>query len=97
MNPLLARFLRSIYRKEPISGFFLFLGITDVLIGGVGGRWSLFSIGLIVAVLGIIMRWRQGQKVQKATVREPARNLLPPSSPRPPLPLLVSNKRPRSN
>ena len=96
MNPLLAKFLRSVYRKEPISGFLLILGVTDAVIGGVGERWSLLSIGLVIALLGIAIRWRQGQKTSnKAIAVEPARYLLPPSSSRPQLPLLMSNKRSR--
>lgn len=93
MNPLFARFLRSVYRKEPISGFILILGITDALIGGVGGRGSLLSIGLLIALLGIVMRWRQGEKKSKAIAREPVRYYLPPSSSRKPLPLLTGSKR----
>lgn len=91
VNPLFAKFFRSIYRKEPISGFILILGATDALIGGASGRWSLFSIGLVIALLGIVMRW-QGQRGQKAIATEPIRHLLPPTSSRPPLPLLMSNK-----
>lgn len=92
MNPLFARFLRSVYRKEPVSGFILILGATDALIGGVGGRGSLLSIGLLITLLGILMRWQQGKK-SKAIAREPIRYYLPPGSSRKPLPLLTSSKR----
>ena len=93
MNPLFARFLRTVYRKEPISGFILILGVTDALIGGLNGRSSLLSIGLLIALLGIIMRWRQGGKKSKAIAVESARYMLPPSSVRKPLPLLTSSKQ----
>lgn len=93
MNPLFARFLRSVYRKEPISGFILILGATDAIIGGFGGRGSLLSIGLLIALLGIIMRWRQGDKKPHAIATKPVRYLLPPSSSSQPLPLLSNNKR----
>ena len=93
MNPLFARFLRSVYRKEPVSGFILILGATDALIGGLNGRGSLLSIGLIIALLGIIMRWRQGEKKSRAMATEPVRYMLPPSAPRKPLPLLTSSKQ----
>ena len=92
MNPLFARFLRSVYRKEPVSGFILILGVTDALIGGIGGSGSLLSIGLLVALLGIIMRWRQGEKKSLAIAREPVRYYLPAGSTRQPLPLLTSSK-----
>ena len=93
MNFLLAKFLRSVYRKEPISGFILILGATDALIGGFGGRGSLLSLGLLIAMVGMIMRWQQGGKKSQEIVSEPVRNLLPPSSSRQPLPLLTSSKR----
>ncbi len=81
------------YRKEPISGFILILGATDALIGGFGGRGSLLSLGLLIATVGMIMRWQQGGKKSQEIVSEPVRNLLPPSSSRQPLPLLTSSKR----
>ena len=93
MNPLLAKFLRSVYRKEPISGFILILGATDAILGGVGGRWSLMSIGLLIALLGIAIRWRQRQQTVKNVAPETARYMLPPSSSRPQLPLLINDKR----
>ena len=97
MNPLFARFLRSVYRKEPVSGFILILGLTDALIGGVNGRISLLSIGLLIALLGIVMRWRQGErKSTRAIATKPVRYMLPPSSPRKPLPLLTSSKQRKS-
>ena len=94
MNPLFARFLRSVYRKEPVSGFILILGVTDALIGGLNGRVSLLSSGLIIALLGVIMRWRQGEKKStRAIATKPVRYMLPPSSSRKPLPLLTSSKQ----
>ena len=96
MNPLLAKFIRSVYRKEPISGFLLILGLTDAVIGGVGERWSLLSIGLVVALLGMAVRWKQAAKTsEKAITVEQARYLLPPTSSRSPLPLLMSNNKRR--
>ena len=97
MNPLFAKFFRAVYRKEPVSGFILILGMTDALIGGFGSNGGLLSIGLFVALLGIIMRWRQGdkqpQRQRAASPSKPAQYLLPPDSSRKPLPLLVSSKR----
>lgn len=92
MNLLFARFLRAVSSKEPVSSFILILGATDALIGGVGGRGSLLSIGLFIALLGAIMRWRQGEKKQKAIATEPVRYYLPAGSTRQPLPLLTSSK-----
>lgn len=94
MNPLSAKFLGSVYRKEPISGFILILGLTDAVIGGVGGRWSLFSVGITIALLALLARWRQlPKRATEAVASKPVRSLLPPHSSRPELPLLMSNKR----
>lgn len=93
MNPLFARFLRAVYRKEPVSGFILILGATDVLMGGLGGRVSLLSLGLFIALLGAIMRWRQGAKKSQAIATETVRYYLPPGSTRQPLPLLTPSQR----
>lgn len=93
MNPLFAKFLRAVYRKEPLSGFILILGATDALIGGIGGRGGLLSVGLLIALLGIVLRWRLGEKKAPKAAVEPAKYILPPSSSRQPLPLLLSSKR----
>ncbi|MEL6929920.1 MAG: hypothetical protein AAFO95_14945 [Cyanobacteria bacterium J06600_6] len=92
MNLLFAKFLRAVYRQEPVSGFILIFGLTDALIGGIGGRTSLLSLGLLIAVLGIIMRWRQGEKKSQAIATEPVKYYLPAGSTRQPLPLLSSSK-----
>ena len=93
MNPLLAKLFRAIYRKEPISGFILLFGLTDALLGGFEGRWSLFSVGLIIAVTGILMRWLQTQKKPAKVRTQSPRYRLPPSTAAIPLPPLTSNKR----
>ena len=94
MTPLLARLSRAIYRKEPISGFILLFGLTNGLLGGFEGRWSLFSIGLIISVTGILMRWLQAQKVPTTIPAKPSRYRLPPSTSAIPLPTLTSSKKP---
>ena len=81
------------YRKEPVSGFILILGATDALIGGLGGRESLLSIGLLIALLGAVMRWRQREKKPKAIATETVRYYLPPGTTRQLLTLLTPSKR----
>ena len=96
MNPLFAKFFRAVYRQEPVSGFILLLGATDALVGGFSGSGSVLSVGLFIALLGIIMRWRQGERKPKRVVSsssKPAQYLLPPGSSGKPLPLLLSSKR----
>ena len=92
MNYFLPKLFKSTYRKEPISGFIVILGITDAVIGGVGGQISLFSLGLLVTVAGIVVRRLQIRKFQALKATRPARYRLPPSSSRQPLPLLVKKK-----
>ncbi|WP_036485552.1 hypothetical protein [Myxosarcina sp. GI1] len=94
MNSRSAKFLGLVYRKEPISGFILILGITDATIGGVSGHWSLLSVGITLALIGLLTRWRQTQKTTEVVTFNPARHLLPPNSSRPPLPFLISEKGP---
>lgn len=93
MNPLFARFLRTVYRKEPVSGFIIILGATDAVVGGLGGRGSLISLGLLIALLGIMMRWRQKEQKSEAIATESAKYYLPPGTSRQPLPKLTSSKR----
>jgi len=81
-----------VYRKEPVSGFILILGATNALIGGFGGQGSLLSIGILIALVGVIMRW-QGTKKSQAIATEPVKYYLPPGQSRQPLPLLSSSKR----
>ncbi len=91
MNPFFARFLSSVYRKEPISGFLLILGGTDLLLGEMGGRTGLLSCGLIIALLGLGIRKLQARKVKLKIAKQKrrySRYQLPPAV-RQPLPLLV--------
>ena len=94
MNALLPRFVKLAYRKEPISSFVLIVGAVDAVIGGVGGRWTLLSLGMTTVLIAILLRWWQTQKAQ-AVPQETARHFLPPSSSSTPLPLLTSEKRRR--
>ena len=95
MNILWHRFFKSAYRKEPISSFILIIGAVDAVIGGVGERWTLLSFGLIMVLLAAVVRWWQVQRAQAVLAEETARYFLPPSSSRPPLPMLTSEKHRR--
>ena len=95
MNPFFAKFLNSVYRKEPISGFILIFGLTDALLGGIGGRWNLFSVGLFLTLFAIAIRTLQEKKIKTVRQERFIRYQLPPAASNPPLPLLVSKKRRR--
>jgi hypothetical protein len=95
MNILLPRFLKSAYRKEPISAFILIVGVVDMVIGGVGQRWTLLSVGLMIALIAAITRWLQGQKVKAIPLERSPRYFLPPAASRDPLPMLINEKNRR--
>ncbi len=92
MTTLLPRLLKVTYRREPISSFILIVGIVDAVIGGVGGRWSLLSLGLTIAILGIVVRWWRNQQLNEISQRESPRGYLPPQSSQNPLPILGNDK-----
>lgn len=93
MNIFFPKALKLAYRQEPISSFILILGAVDAVIGGVGGRWSLFSVGLSIALIGILVRWRQQQKTSPLVVKNSTKYALPPSRSQSPLPLLTQHKQ----
>lgn len=95
MNILLPRFLRSAYRKEPISAFILIVGAVDAIIGGVGERWTLLSLGVSVILLATLLRWWKIQQAKAIISEETPRHFLPPSSSRTPLPMLLNEKQRR--
>ncbi|MGF1481131.1 MAG: hypothetical protein ACFB4I_16875 [Cyanophyceae cyanobacterium] len=91
MNVLLPRFLKTAYRKEPVSSFILIVGAVDAVIGGVGGRWSLLTVGVTTTLIAVVLRRWQVQKAQ--TVTQEARHFLPPSSSSNPLPVLTKDRK----
>jgi hypothetical protein len=96
MNLFLPRFLKTAYRKEPISSFVFIVGGVDAAIGGVSGYGGLLSLGLLTVGGAIGLRWWQEQRSAKRLEPERvARYSLPPQSSRPPVPMLsISTKRP---
>lgn len=98
INALWHRFVKSAYRKEPISSFIIIVGVVDALIGGFGERWSLLSFGLMMVVLAAVLRWWQTQRQEGELSEQPVTRFLPPSESPPPLPMLSTTKRqpPRS-
>lgn len=93
MNALWPRILKSAYRKEPISSFIVIMGAVDAIIGGAGEHWSLLTFGLFMVMLAIAHRWWQTQRRESELAEQPVTHFLPPSSSRPPLPVLNASKR----
>lgn len=92
MNIFLPRFLRSVYRREPISAFIITVGAVDAVIGGVGERWTLLSVGVGVILWAAFLRWWKLQQVKPVLSQPTPRRYLPPSSSSTPLPMLIDEK-----
>lgn len=57
MNVLWFRFLRTFYRKEPLTAFILTAGAMNVTIGGFDQSTSLVMIGLSTVAIAMLFRW----------------------------------------
>ncbi|MDW8200878.1 MAG: hypothetical protein RML75_06655 [Cyanobacteriota bacterium SKYGB_h_bin112] len=82
------RFLRSAYRKEPVSAFVITMGLVDAAIGGFGGSWALVTVGLGATSLAIGLRWWLMHRSRAQLPETIAEYYLPPGTSRPPLPRL---------
>lgn len=88
------RTFKRLYRKEPISSFLILMGVIELVIGGVDGQWSLFSLGLGLVLGAIAVRWSKGRKNRLESQRVLPRRYLPPSeSVNAPLPQFVKDQR----
>jgi len=94
MNIVWSRFLRSLYRKEPITGFLITVGAVDAAIGGLGEHWSLFAFGTGTIAVAIALRWWQQhrQATLEQTHRAPV-HILPPQTSSSALPSLTMPKK----
>ena len=95
MNALFFNLFKKTYRQESVSSFILILGAVDAVIGGISGRWTLLSFGLLMVLTSALLRWYKLQKAETVVTNKSPRYFLPPSPSRPPLPLLTK-KKPRS-
>jgi hypothetical protein len=90
---IVPRFIKSAYRKEPISSFVLIMGAVDAVIGGVGSRGTLLALGLMMVLGAIAMRWLQTQGRATAAFEEAPVRYLPMGKAQPPIPQLSHEKR----
>jgi hypothetical protein len=88
------RFLKSAYRKEPISSFILTVGAVDAVIGGVDSRWSLLVLGVAMAGAAIALRWWIAHRNRVDLPMGAPIHYLPERSSRPSLPMLSARKPP---
>ena len=88
MNALWTRVLRTVYRKEPITGFVMTVGAVNVAIGGIDQSSSLVFFGLSLVSVGLALRWwhhfhtKPSVKLSAPPEQVPV-HILPPSSPLP--------------
>jgi hypothetical protein len=93
MNVILPRFLKVAYRKEPLTGFMVLVGVVDVTLGGVGHYGSLTFLGLATVGTGLALRWWQIQRSRTVQPERVAHYALPPHSSNRQLPALSTIKR----
>jgi hypothetical protein len=87
------RFLKSAYRKEPITSFMAIAGAVDVAIGGLDRSWSLLFFGVSLVGVAIALRWWQSQNTQEELDEDSPKYFLTSQSSRPALPTLNPGKR----
>lgn len=62
MNQILPRFVRSLYRREPVTSILITMGATDAAIGGLNNRALLMSFGLALVGVTVLLRFLQSQR-----------------------------------
>jgi hypothetical protein len=77
MDILWSRFLRALYRKEPIVGFVATVGVVDAAIGGLTEHWSLLTLGLGTVGGAIALRLWQLQRQSSKSIKIRCISFLP--------------------
>lgn len=96
MNRVWSRFLRSAYRREPVSSFILTMGAVDAVIGGADRSWSLVAIGVGAIGVAVLWRWMKPQRRLEPFNQEdhqPPVRYLPSQSSRPSMPMLTPSRK----
>jgi len=65
-NLLWPRFLKKAYRQEPITSFIFTAAAVDVIIGVLGQRWTLLSLGATIMAIAIFAYYLPPQSGQVA-------------------------------
>ncbi len=79
MNITSPRFLKSFYRKEPITGVIITMGAVNAVLGGVNAIGSLMLLGLFASGSAIAYRWWINQQAAAKLSNEANRLYLPPA------------------
>ncbi len=64
MNITSPHFLKSFYRKEPITGLIITMGAVNAILGGVNEIGSLMLLGLLASGSAIAYRWWMMQQAE---------------------------------
>jgi len=85
------KFLRSTYRREPISSFMITMALMELMIGGFEQEWSLLGLAGVMVVGAVAIRYRQGTRLgmRSPDPTQQTTYYLPPADPRPVLPRLT--------
>lgn len=79
MNITSPRFLKSFYRKEPITGVIITMGAVNAVLGGVNEIGSLMLLGLLASGSAIAYRWWMIQQTEARIEANTNQLYLPPS------------------
>jgi hypothetical protein len=94
MSVLFPRFLRSLYRQEPVSGILITMGLADTALGGVSGHGGLSLFGAVVFGVALGAKWLQSQRQQEVLAEQQVvQHYLPSQSSQQELPMLSINKK----
>lgn len=85
------KFLKSTYRREPITSFVITMALMEFMVGGFEQEWSLLGLAGVMAVGAIAIRYRLGSSQGMRPSDPPQRTeyYLPPADTRPVLPRLT--------
>jgi hypothetical protein len=64
MNNTPPRFVKTFYRKEPITGLLITAGAVNMVLGGVNAIGGLMLLGMMVAGSAIAYRWWMMQQAE---------------------------------
>ncbi|NJL91587.1 MAG: hypothetical protein HC916_18745 [Coleofasciculaceae cyanobacterium SM2_1_6] len=87
----MAKFLRSTYRREPVTSFVITMALMELVIGGFEQEWSLLGVAGFMTVGAIVFRYRSRRDLRSVTsdLSQRPEYYLPPAPPRPVLPRLT--------
>jgi hypothetical protein len=93
MSIFLPRFLRSAYRREPLTSVLMTMGAVDAALGGASNHGGLLIVGIATFGGALGLRWLQSQRRSDLFVEPAVQHYLPPQSSQSELPMLSMRKK----